>query len=255
MPLLNETYEQAHIHSTWTSIYRSPQVSEFNDAVMARLLSTLSLAPKGRVLDAGCGTGVHTERFVNRGFVCTGVDISDHAISVASARLPDVDFLSAPLEDLPFLSESFDCVHCRGVLMHIPEWRAAVRELCRVLKRNGRIAILDGNRSALETWLVRAIRLIRGGSSKLVKTDAGLEFWSQQQGTPFLVRYFSVHYLADALKAHGIKIDQVMAFELFDVGRFPVAFRSMANRLNYLWFKRRMPAILSHGVAIVGTKL
>jgi len=255
MSTLNETYQQAQIHSTWSSIYRSAQLSEFNDAVIRGLLPLLSLTPNSRVLDAGCGTGAHTERFVKRGFICTGVDISDHAISAASARIPDARFLSAPLENLPLSSDSFDCVHCRGVLMHIPEWNAAVAELCRVLKRNGKIVILDGNKNALETWLVRAARLIRRSNSRLVKTDSGLEFWSQHQGKPFLVRYFSVRQLVEALKAHGIRIERIMAFELFDVGRFPAALRPILSQINQLWFKARMPAAWSHGVAIMGSKI
>ncbi len=139
--------------------------------------------------------------------------------------------------------------------MHIPEWNAAVAELCRVLKTNGKIVILDGNKNALETWLVRAIRLVRRSNSRLVKTDAGLEFWSQQLGKPFLVRYFSVSQLVEALKAHGIRIERIMAFELFDVGRFPAALRPLVNRVNQIWFQARMPAACSHGVAIIGTKM
>ena len=222
---------------------------------MTELLSVLSLKPGSTVLDAGCGTGAHTARFAERGFSCTGVDISDHAICMASAKVPDAKFLSAPLEALPFSSESFDCVHSRGVLMHIPDWQAAVAELCRVLKKNGKIAILDGNKNALETWLIRAVRLLRRGNSKLVKSDGGLEFWSDQKGKPFLVRYFSIRQLVDALKANGIAIDRIMAFELFDIGRFPAAVRPIAGRLNQLWFKARMPAAFSHGVAIIGSKI
>lgn len=254
MPSLNETYQQVQIHSKWSSVYRSSQLSEFNDTVIDELLGLLSLESGSSVLDAGCGTGAHTERFVKRGFTCTGVDISDHAISVASAKVPATRFLSAPLEDLPFSSESFECVHCRGVLMHIPDWTAAISELCRVLKRNGKVVILDGNRNALETWLIRGIRLIRRGSSRVVKTDAGLEFWSHQEGKPFLVRYFSIDQLARTLRAHGIVINHIVAFELFDVGRFPPVFRPVVNRLNCRWFKGHMPASLSHGVAIIGTK-
>jgi len=255
VPPLNETYQQVHIHSAWSSTYRTTQLSEFNDTVMADLLSLLSLKPGSRVLDAGCGTGAHTERFVAHGFTCTGVDISDHAISLASAGVPDATFLSAPLEDLPFPPESFDCVHSRGVLMHIPNWRTAVGELCRVLKKNGKIVILDGNKNALETWLIRAARLVRRSNSKLVKTDAGLEFWSHQQDKPFLVRYFSVNQLVGLLKGHGIAIDRIIAFELFDLGRFPAALRPILSQINQLWFKARRPAALSHGVAIIGSKI
>jgi len=254
VPTLHETYQQVHIHSGWSSIYRSTQLSEFNDTVMTELVSVLSLKPGSTVLDAGCGTGAHTARFAARGFSCTGVDISEHAISMASAKVPDAQFLSAPLEDLPFSSESFDCVHSRGVLMHIPDWRAAVAELCRVLKENGKIVILDGNKNAIETWLIRVVRLLRRGKSKLVKSDGGLEFWSEQKGKPFVVRYFSTSDLVDALKAHGIAIHRIIAFELFDIGRFPMALRPLISRLNQLWFKARMPAVFSHGVAIIGSK-
>lgn len=251
---LNETYQQKKIHATWTSVYRSAQSTDFNDAVMEELLPVLSLKPGSRVLDAGCGTGAHTARFVQHGFACTGIDISDHVISIASAMVPGARFLSAPLENVPLPANCFDCVHCRGVLMHIPEWQTALAELCRVLKTGGKIVILDGNKNALETWLVRAIRLFRHSSSKLVKTTAGLEFWSENEGKPFLVRYFSVDQLAKALEVHGIAIDRILPFELFDIARFPAALRPALNRLNHLWLTAHMAPQFSHGVAIVGTK-
>ena len=43
-------------------------------------------------------------------------------------------FQQGSLEALPFGDRRFDLVHCRGVLMHIPDWQAALRELCRVIK-------------------------------------------------------------------------------------------------------------------------
>jgi len=160
------------------------------------------------------------------------------------------------LEDLSFKSEIFDVVYCRGVLMHIPKWEAALYHLCRVLKPGGRIFIAEENHRSLESLIVLLIRKIRRGKSRLVKTIAGLEFWSEQNRNPFLVRVANTDYLINQLQQNQVRIVRKIATEFLDINRFPSGFiRNDIIRFNRLWFFLHFPFSLSGGVGLIGEKV
>jgi SAM-dependent methyltransferase len=83
------------------------------------------------VCDVGCGTGVMLTRIkANRPDIkkMTGVDfVIDDA-----ASLPDVDYVAAKIEDLPFEDGAFDTVICTHVIEHVLEYRQAIAELRRI---------------------------------------------------------------------------------------------------------------------------
>ena len=106
----------------------------------------------------------------------------------ARAGLSDrVTFRSESLETLPFADGTFDAIHCRGVLMHVPRWETALAQLCRVLKPGGKIVLMESNTRAVETCAVRLLRLVRGGRSRMVRTAGGLEFWAEKDGAPMVL--------------------------------------------------------------------
>jgi ubiquinone/menaquinone biosynthesis C-methylase UbiE len=107
------------------------------------------------------------------------VDISENVLETArrDAALRGLasrtSFVCQALEDLTFDDDTFDAVHCRGVLMHIPQWEKALASLCRVLKPGGRIAIMEGNDKSLEMAIVLAVRKVQARNSKMIKTEGG----------------------------------------------------------------------------------
>lgn len=111
----------------------------------------LGLSPQARVLDVGCGTGRHLlelSRYQGR-FV--GLDMShedlrkfNYLLHLTSEERPIVAKISAVEGDgerLPFADGLFDCVICTETLEHVPDDRAFVRELMRVLRRGGTLVI------------------------------------------------------------------------------------------------------------------
>ena len=91
-----------------------------------------------RVLDVGTGTGRAAIAFAGAGALVTGVDASDEMLRVARRRAEAagvaVRFDVADAHRLPFDDGTFDvCVSVR-VLMHTPDWRTCLRELCRVAR-------------------------------------------------------------------------------------------------------------------------
>lgn len=260
---LEREYQNDEIHDRWVSVYRKGRFQQaFNDAVMTRLAGWLDVPPDGRILDAGCGTGVHTLRFARLGYHCVGVDLSENVLEVARAAAEaegftsNVSFVRGGLEDLsPFRDGEFDAVHCRGVLMHIPRWEDALAELCRVLKPGGRLMIVEGNDRSVELGLVRGIRRFRSGGTELVKTDGGYEFRNKAEGYAPVTRVANQRYLAEQLQRHGVERVARFATEFWDINRFPGGIaRTAAVLFNRGWFSLRLPSFLSSGVAYIGQK-
>lgn len=191
-----------------------------------------------------------------------GLDISHSILEQAAATIARqglgdrITVGCQALENFDLRDNTFDCVHCRGVLMHIPEWEKALASLCRVLKPGGRIAILEANGASAEAAFVRLVRLVMKRRSKMVRRSGGLEFWSEDKGFFFVVRMANIPFLMNTLRKLGVRTIARFATEFFDIGRFSSEpLRNAAVRLNNLWFSLHLPAMPSAGNAIIGEKL
>jgi SAM-dependent methyltransferase len=90
------------------------------------------------VLDVGTGTGRAAIALAKRGAAVTGVDASNEMLAVARRRAAEnhaaVTFVHGDAHGLAFPDRSFDVVICLRVLMHTPDWRQSLGELCRVAR-------------------------------------------------------------------------------------------------------------------------
>jgi len=101
------------------------------------------------VLDAGCGTGLITDRLSNEvgnwGQV-VAVDACQEMLDKAQCRVSDrrnVTLHRAPITAVPARDRSFDLVVCTSVLHMVPDIGPALREWRRVLNTCGEVVILD----------------------------------------------------------------------------------------------------------------
>ena len=85
----------------------------------------------GRLLDLGAGTKPYESLYRHFYRDCTSVDVPHSPHDTAC-----VDVM-AWADDLPFESESFDCVICTEVLEHCPDPAAVVQEIARTLRPGG----------------------------------------------------------------------------------------------------------------------
>jgi SAM-dependent methyltransferase len=259
---LKPTYERPVIHDRWEAVYRSnPLQDRLNAALMDRVLACARPAPDALFLDAGCGVGYHSLAIARRGYRVVGVDISSSVLKQAADNLDRcglgdrVTFRCESLEALPFPDGYFDVVHCRGVLMHVPQWEAALGQLCRVLKPGGKIVLMESNSDAVEAHLVRLLRRVRHNRSRMVQTPGGIEFWAEEDGHPVVTRIAHVPYLLGQLGRHGVRPVKRFATEFFDINRFaPGLRRDLVIRFNRLWLALRLPPALSVGNGIIGHK-
>lgn len=114
------------------------------------MTSALDFAPGERVLDLCCGTGSSSAAIRERaGPSCrlVGTDLSRGQLARAARkpRCQPIALVEANAASTPFASESFDCVVIPHALHEMPrETRIAVlREARRVLRRHGRVAVLE----------------------------------------------------------------------------------------------------------------
>jgi SAM-dependent methyltransferase len=105
------------------------------------------------VLEVGCGIGTDASRFARFGAHYTGVDQTDRAIELARRRFAldgfDGTFLRADAKALPFPDESFDLVFSHGVIHHVADTYAAVKEIHRVLRPRGVALVMVYHRGSL----------------------------------------------------------------------------------------------------------
>lgn len=128
------------------------------------MLSRTSLHKKSHLLDVGCGAG-HTMAHVAKNYGCkvTGLDISSEALAKAQSYQKEpffssLDFVQGSILSLPFADNSFDVVLCESVLVFIEDKDQALKELSRVCKPHGFLAINElcaNNESEIKDYFGR----------------------------------------------------------------------------------------------------
>jgi SAM-dependent methyltransferase len=159
------------------------------------------------VLEVGCGIATDGVQFARNGANYTGVDFSPTALELAHRRF-ELEQLPARLEhgtatELPFPDESFDLVYSHGVIHHIEETDAAIREFHRVLRPGATALVMVYHRNSLNYYvnimLVRrllAATLLAPGMPRLVARATG-EPPSVFEGHRRLLRQCGLRYLSD----------------------------------------------------------
>ena len=102
------------------------------------------------VLELGCGRGVETALIASlfRPRRLIAFDLDRRQVQEASRRLSsngaaDAALLMADASRLPFADRRFDAAVEMAVMHHVPDWRAALREVARVLKPGGSFHFVD----------------------------------------------------------------------------------------------------------------
>ena len=199
------------------------------------------LRPGLRVLDFGCGPGsitVGLAKAIEPGEI-HGIDLEESQIALARGAAKagghaNATFHVGDVTDLPFDDDSFDAAHCHAVLMHVPDTRAALAEVKRVLKPGGVIASREmiggscflepGSESLDAAWATFSELLAaNGGHPELgkelkstfmkaefenVQTAASFDFFSTADDVAFfhgvIVDWFLSPNVIAAATAHGV---------------------------------------------------
>jgi ubiquinone/menaquinone biosynthesis C-methylase UbiE len=171
-----------------------------------------ALRPGQSLLDVGCGPGTLTVDLARRvaGGRAVGIDRSAEVLAEASAHAAsagiDVEFRTGDAYALAFPDASFDVVHAHQVLQHLTDPSRALREMRRVLRPGGVVAVRESDYACfawapadarLDRWLslYRAVARRNGA-----EPDAGryLKSWARAAGFGSVNMTSSTWTFADA---------------------------------------------------------
>jgi ubiquinone/menaquinone biosynthesis C-methylase UbiE len=128
------------------------------------LITHAALRQGERVLDVACGTGVVARlasQQVDATGTVAGLDVNPGMLAIARSATPPgmpIEWHEASAEAMPLPDASFDVVLCQMGLQFMPEKRAALREMRRVLVRGGRLILnVPGPTPPLFTIMAEAL--------------------------------------------------------------------------------------------------
>lgn len=98
---------------------------------------------RGNILDNGCGVGLYVEYLDSYGGKVYGLEYDFPRAQQASSRSKLI--VSAAGERLPYADNSFDLILSHEVIEHVNDDAIAIREMVRILRLNGRLALFCPN--------------------------------------------------------------------------------------------------------------
>jgi SAM-dependent methyltransferase len=136
--------ERGQISRSAAEVYEEFFLPALFEEWSGRVADAGEIAPGDRVLDVACGTGVLARALARRvvpGGSVVGLDSNEGMLEVARGKEPSVEWRRGRAEALPFESETFDAVVSQFGLMFFEDQGAALREMMRVLRSGGRLAV------------------------------------------------------------------------------------------------------------------
>ncbi|MFZ5823019.1 MAG: class I SAM-dependent methyltransferase [Bacillota bacterium] len=137
-------------------------------AGIQRLLPYLRVPPMPAILDVGCGTGLNLVEAARRfgpARLLAGIDISPGMVAVARAKtaalgLP-AQIVEGDAEKLPYPDGLFDLVLCNSVFHWFRDRAAAMREMSRVLRPGGQLALITATAPGFGEWFTLIDAVVR----------------------------------------------------------------------------------------------
>jgi SAM-dependent methyltransferase len=120
-----------------------------SDEAMERIISLLAseLRDRGRVLEVGVGTGLLALRLHEAGVPVSGLDLSAPMLAKLVEKAggaPPFPLVRADATTMPFGDRAFGAAYLRWVLHLIPDWRAVLAEMARVVRPGGVLIVSLG---------------------------------------------------------------------------------------------------------------
>jgi SAM-dependent methyltransferase len=187
-------YQAVYTHGHHESVLRSHRNRTAENSA-AYLLPHLQ--PGISLLDVGCGPGTITVDLAARiaPGQLTAVEMTEDALDLARAEAQqrgqsNIEFVASDVHALVFADNTFDVVHAHQVLQHVADPVQALREMRRVCKPGGVVAVRDSDYGgfiwfphlpALDRWMELYVTAARANGGE---PDAGrrLLSWAQQAG-------------------------------------------------------------------------
>jgi demethylmenaquinone methyltransferase/2-methoxy-6-polyprenyl-1,4-benzoquinol methylase len=113
------------------------------DGRWRKLAAAAVVRPGDRVLDAACGTGDLAIAARDAGGKVTGLDFSERMLERARRKSSQIDWVQGDALALPFEDGAFDAATIGFGIRNVDDLDAGLRELARVVRPGGRLAVLE----------------------------------------------------------------------------------------------------------------
>ena len=152
---------QAPTAEYWDALWRDRRVADLatilpkNGTFITR--ETLArLGPGARVLEGGCGTGIHARYLAESGFKVTALDWAADTVTWLKQNIPSIDPVEADLRDIPVPDGFFDGYWSLGVIEHFYDgYGQIVGEMARVIRSGGYLFLTFPHMSLARRLAVR----------------------------------------------------------------------------------------------------
>ena len=171
----------------------------------------LDLRPSDHLLDVGSGDGFWTARFAAHSARVMGLEPDERMLTLARTlyQRPNVEYIQGSAESIPYPNGTFDKVVSVSCLEHFNDPLQGLREMARVLKPGGRLAI---------------------SVDSLLAQNSPLSFREWHARRHFVTHYFNQEELLGMMKSVGFRCEPERTEHLF---------RSrLAARLRQLFIRR-----------------
>jgi demethylmenaquinone methyltransferase / 2-methoxy-6-polyprenyl-1,4-benzoquinol methylase len=173
------------------------------DARWRRLAAEAVIQTGDRVLDAACGTGDLAIADQKAGAdQVTGLDFSAEMLGRARKKAPQLEWIEGDMLALPFADATFDAATVGFGVRNVADLELALRELRRVLRPGGRLAILEITqprgplRPFYSLWFDRVVPLL----GKVLPGGAAYSYLPES-----VKRFPNAEKLADLMRACGFE--------------------------------------------------
>lgn len=109
------------------------------------MLREVGCVQEKKILDIGCGEGRFARMLAARGGKVTGIDLTEPLVLHARELDPLGDYRVGNAEQLPFPNEAFDLAVSYLVLIDVPDYRRAIQEMARILRKGGHAIVANVN--------------------------------------------------------------------------------------------------------------
>lgn len=197
--------------------YLLPRMIErgMRNSAMTKLRPRVPPLATGRVLEIGVGSGLNFPFYTSEVRHLFGLEPADHlresAAEMAESAPFPVTLIGCGAEDIPLETASLDTVVTTWTLCSVPDVEAALREMRRVLRPEGRLLFMEHGR-APEPEVVRrqdrlapVLRAVAGCSpnrqiDQLIE-QAGFRFATIERGYLEGPKFIAYHFIGDARAA------------------------------------------------------
>lgn len=184
------------------AVYTTPDVEQQR----VEFINSIDLKINDKVLDVGSGPGFLTKAIAkkvgSKGKVY-GIDISEYLLELAKIKcrdIPSIKFKYGSATNTEFPNENFNKLICTQVLEYVQDVDVALNEFNRILKKGGKVALLDTDWGSI-VW----------NSNDINRMSKILKEWERHATYPFLPRT-----LASRMKKSGFKIEKVKVIPLLN---------------------------------------